>query len=237
MGTLTLIPTPIHDPLPLEPVALELLKRVATDPDTLILVEELKVARTRWIAWGLPRETIARFQTLNEHDRDRSTTAVLKELQSGKSAVLLSDCGLPAFCDPGQELVDACHQQGIRVTSTPFPNSIALALALSGFPHRRFLFAGFPPADAAGRKSELERLSRIEDTIVTLDTPYRFRALLEDLSHSALKGRTLFIATALNSPEERLFRGPASRLLEETRHLEKPEFVLLIRARDQRSRN
>jgi 16S rRNA (cytidine1402-2'-O)-methyltransferase len=234
MNGLTLVPTPIHDALPLEPVALERLRTAANDPESLILVEELKAVRARWLRWGLPRETIPKFIPYNEHGQDRDLGEVLSHLKSGKPAVLLSDCGLPAFCDPGQALVDACHEAGIRVTATPFPNSIALAIALSGFPHRRFFFAGFLPADSRGRTAELERLTRIDDTIVIMDTPYRLQALLEDLSKSGLRNRPAFLACHLNAPEERLERGSLLNLLREARNLGKPEFVLLIRANDQK---
>ncbi len=237
MGSLVLVPTPIHDPLPLEPEALALLQKIALDPDWTLLVEELKTARTRWLRWGLPREAIARFVTLNEHDQADSTRKVLESLKKGGSAVLISDCGLPAFCDPGRVLIDACHQAGVRVTSTPFPNSIALAVALSGFPHEQFFFAGFLPADSAGRKLALDRLSRIEETLVMMDTPYRFRALLEDIAKSKLQNRLVFIATGLNSPAERLFRGSPADLLAKTGEVEKPEFVMVLRVHQTGRRN
>ena len=237
MGTLVLVPTPIHDPLPLESEALALLQKVALDPDWTLLVEELKTARTRWLRWGLPREAIARFVTLNEHDQADSSRRVLESLKKGGSAVLISDCGLPAFCDPGRHLIDACHREGVRVTSTPFPNSIALAIALSGFPHDQFFFAGFLPADSSGRKQALDRLSRIEETLVILDTPYRFRALLEDIAKSKLHGRSAFIATELNAPTERLFRGSMNEVLSKTRELKKPEFILVLSAPQSGRRN
>jgi 16S rRNA (cytidine1402-2'-O)-methyltransferase len=237
MGSLVLIPTPIHDPLPLEPEALGLLQKIALDPQWILLVEELKTARTRWLAWGLPREAIPRFVTLNEHDHAESGKKVLESLKKGGSAVMISDCGLPAFCDPGRFLIDACHREGVRVTSTPFPNSIALAIALSGFPHEQFYFAGFLPADTTGRRQTLERLSRMDETIVMLDTPYRFRALLEDVGKSRLQGRQAFVASGLNSPSERLFRGTLNEVLEKTANLEKPEFILVLRAHTGGRRN
>jgi 16S rRNA (cytidine1402-2'-O)-methyltransferase len=237
MGSLILIPTPIHDPLPLEPEALALLQKVALDPEWTLLVEELKTARTRWLRWGLPREAIARFVTLNEHDQADSAKSVLESLKKGGSAVLISDCGLPAFCDPGRILIDACHREGLRVSSTPFPNSVALAVALSGFPHEQFFFAGFLPADSTGRKQALERLSRIEETLVIMDTPYRFRALLEDIARSKLQNRQAFVATGLNAPSERLFRGSLSELLVKTGELTKPEFVLVLNAHQTGRRN
>src|SRR5262245_28844563 len=138
-GTLTLVPTPIDEASPLESRALELLKAAALDPDhNLVVVEELKACRRRWLAWGLPRETIEHFRTYNEHDAASSSQALVQELKAGKNVFLMSDGGLPAFCDPGVELVDACHKARIRVTSTPFPHAPALAVALSGFRMDRY---------------------------------------------------------------------------------------------------
>ncbi len=237
MGSLILVPTPIHDPLPLEPEALALLHRVAMDPQWTLLVEELKAARTRWLSWGLPREAINRFVTLNEHDQAESAKKVLESLKKGGSAVLISDCGLPAFCDPGRILIDACHRAGVRVISTPFPNSIALSVALSGFAHDQFFFAGFLPADSAGKRNALDRLARIEETIVILDTPYRFRTLLEDIAKSKLQHRQAFVATELNAPSERLYRGTLTEILVKTVDLSKPEFVLVLSAPQTGRRN
>ena len=123
MSELILVPTPISDDHPLESVALDLLKKDALKSDVILLVEVHKVARQRWLRWGLPREAIEKFQLYNEHTSDKMKVEMIKELQSGKRIYLMSDCGLPAFCDPGQNLVDQCHKQRIKVTATPFPNS------------------------------------------------------------------------------------------------------------------
>ncbi|MBU6154268.1 MAG: hypothetical protein KGP28_08185 [Bdellovibrionales bacterium] len=226
---LILIPTPIEDSLPLEPIALEVLKDAAADPATLLLVEELKAGRTRWLRWGLPRETIERFTAYNEHTESELFPRIANELRNGTRAVILSDGGLPAFCDPGQRLVDACHEAGIKVTATPFPNSIALALALSGFDHRSFHFAGFLPAQGEERKRSLEQLQATQKcTLVLMDTPYRMKALLQAVGESALKNRKIFLATGLNSPAEQLFRGKVKDVLSALQGLEKAEFVLVV---------
>jgi 16S rRNA (cytidine1402-2'-O)-methyltransferase len=154
---------------------------------------------------------------------------VANELRGGKRAVILSDGGLPAFCDPGQRLVDACHETGVRVTATPFPNSIALALALSGFDHRSFHFAGFLPAQAEERKRSLDQLHATQKcTLVLMDTPYRMKALLQAVGESAFKNRKVFLATGLNSPGEQLFRGKVKDILTSLQGLEKAEFVLVV---------
>src|SRR5690242_20457626 len=113
--SLILVPTPLQDDLPLESVALERLKADALKDNIVLLVEEHKVARQRWLKWGLPREAIEKFVLFNEHTQKETLPEVLKKLKAGNDVYLLSDCGLPAFCDPGQVLVDACHKQRIKV--------------------------------------------------------------------------------------------------------------------------
>jgi 16S rRNA (cytidine1402-2'-O)-methyltransferase len=229
-ASLTLVPTPIAESLPLEPTALALLHEECLKPEVVILVEEHKIARIRWLAWGLPREAIEKFELLNEHTQDDKSLELVRGMRAGKRYYLLSDAGLPAFCDPGQKLVDACHEAGFRVTSTPFPNSIALALALSGFSHQRFLFAGFLPANGEERKLELEKLSRTPDTMIIMDTPYRLVALFKDLAASNLKKRKCFLAMNLNAENEQLERGSISGLAARAIAFGKREFILILAA-------
>lgn len=226
MSELVLVPTPIAEDLPLEPRALELLSGDCLRPEVILLVEEHKVARGRWLKWGLPREAIQKFQLYNEHTSDKMKTEVMRELRSGKRAYLLSDCGLPAFCDPGQNLVDLCHKQGVRVTATPFPNSIALALALSGFSHARFFFSGFVPVKEPARAQWIKAELKNPETMIWMETPYRLRKLLEE-SVGAAGGREAFLAMELGAPGEKLLRGTVKFLCSEISPEDKREFVLV----------
>lgn len=227
MSELILVPTPISDGLPLETVALELLKEDALKENVLLLVEEHKVARQRWLKWGLPREAIEKFQLYNEHTSEKMKVDVMKELKAGKKVYLMSDCGLPAFCDPGQNLVDLCHKQGVKVTSTPFPNSIALAVALSGFSHARFSFCGFVPVKEPDRTTWMKTELKRPETMVWMETPYRLKKLIEEMARLNVK-RQIFLAMDLGGPEEKLLRGTVTDL---SRHLaegEKREFVMVL---------
>lgn len=230
-GLLTLIPTPLQEDLPLEPQALELLQKISQEPDSLILVEELKVGRQRWLKWGLPRECIERFIAFNEHTHIEEEKNILPLLKKGAQAVLMSDGGLPAFCDPGQQLVNLCHQNKIRVTSTSFPNSIALSLALSGFSHRQFFFTGFLPQKDPERKKALEGIWKNAHTQILMDTPYRRARLLDELLStcpSAQTQRKWLLALELNGSQEKLLRGDLKTLIEQSKSLEKQEFVLVL---------
>ena len=227
-GKLILIPTPLDEKLPLEPIAHSYLMNDCLKDDVLILVEEHKVARQRWIKWGLPREVIDRFVLFNEHTQEEMRSKLISELQSGKKVYLMSDGGLPAFYDPGQKLVKLCHEKGILVTSSPFPNSISLAVALSGIDHSRFYFAGFLSSDHVERKKEIDQIALRNEAVVMMDTPYRLNALLSDIGSSRLKGRKFFLATNLNSEEEKNFYGSFPEIQKAANSLHKPEFVLVI---------
>lgn len=228
MGKLVLVPTPIYEALPLEPRALELLIQDCLKEEVLLLVEEHKVGRQRWLSWGLPREAIEKFIVFNEHTHKDVSKDIITRLKSPNTvAYLLSDCGLPAFCDPGQSLVDLCHKSHIQVTATPFPNSIALAMALSGFPHDRFMFCGFVPQKNPERQEWLKKEWKRPETLVLMETPYRLKKFLEELNE--LGGpRDIFLGMDLGAPTECLLRGKASALLNHPETQGKREFVMVV---------
>ncbi len=224
-GTLTLIPTPISSDIALEPIARELLANGYAN-GSLILVEEHKVARRRWIKEELPREAIDDFVLYNEHSFQEAGEDALKALKSGTDVFLFSDCGLPAFCDPGRLLVESCHKKKIKVTSAPFANSIALALALSGFVHDKFIFEGFIPARRPERGQELKRILREKRTTILMDTPYRLLKFLEEISTAGFS-REIFLGMNLNCPNEQLLRGNIKDIIKNIKE-PKSEFILIL---------
>lgn len=224
-GSLILIPTPIDNDSQISDDARKLLLEHSKSGGK-ILIEEAKVGRRRWLHYGLPRENIDEFILYNEHTREDLNSKIIAELKLGKSYVLMSDCGLPAFCDPGQELVSLCHDEKITVTSTSFSNSIALAIALSGFNHQKFVFEGFLSNKNDQRVNELKRLKQEKNTLILMDTPYRLKKLLEELKELNL-GRRIFLGLDLNQKTEELFRGDPETILNELKDF-KREFILII---------
>jgi 16S rRNA (cytidine1402-2'-O)-methyltransferase len=222
---LYLIPTPIDDESPLEPVALARLHKAVLDND-IIAVEDPKPGRRRWLHWGLPRESIENFVHYNEHSRDQELSRIIDYLKNGKNVFLMSDGGLPAFCDPGVELVNACHNNGIEVTSTPFCNSISLAVALSGFKLDQFLFCGFIPAKKELREESFQKLKKEHKSLVIMDTPYRLTKTIEDVARH-FPERKVFLALNLNHPNQELLRGRPSLLQKKVKG-QKAEFILII---------
>ena len=224
-GVLFLVPTPIEEMGQLEPMAFDRLKE-AYEEGSLIAVEDLKPGRRRWISWGLPREQVDNFVLFNEHTYKKETDFLLNELKKGKDVFLMSDGGLPAFCDPGEDLVRRCHEGKIKVTALPFFNSVSLAVSLSGFPAAPMRFLGFPPVKGEERGKFYEELMQMPETLVFMDTPYRLKKVIAELKDSIPKRYCLF-AVDLNRETEILKWGRISQLkgIEE---LGKREFVCVL---------
>ena len=79
----------------------------------------------------------------HEHNKREKTPTLVRKMQEGAHIALVTDAGTPAISDPGEDLVRACHEAGVPVTSLPGPSAAVTALALSGMKARRFTFEGF----------------------------------------------------------------------------------------------
>lgn len=227
---LTLIPTPISESGVLDITAFNLLEKAATEEleNSVFVIEDLKPGRKRWLAFGLPRAVVDDFVLYNEHTAKEAARDLLGKLQSGKNVYLMSDGGLPAFYDPGIELVDLCHQNKIQVTATPFANSVALALALSGFSHKKFWFEGFLPLDAEERKTVYKNILGLKNTAILMDTPYRLKRVLEEMVNLwGASKKKVFVAMDLGNENEELSRGTPRELLAQIQDF-KREFVIVV---------
>ena len=224
MSTLYLIPTPIDESSTISAEAKSLIESKLGK--AIICVEEIKEGRRRWLRFGLPRETIEEFKLYNEHTRDTLKHELIGELKKKKDVILMSDCGLPAFCDPGAELVSLCHDNSIKVTATSYPNSVSLAIALSGMNHDQFIFEGFIPIKNPDRAKTLKNILSRKETSILMDTPYRLKALLEQMSEIN-PNANICLCLDLNKKEEEIHRGSASQInkkIEKT----KREFVIVV---------
>jgi 16S rRNA (cytidine1402-2'-O)-methyltransferase len=89
---------------------------------------------------------------------------------------------MPLISDPGYKLVREARGAGIRVTSVPGPSASLAALAVSGIPSDRFLFAGFAPPKAAARRALLAELAAVPASLVFFESPRRLAASLADMA-------------------------------------------------------
>ena len=154
--------------------------------------------------------------------------ARLVESMRERAVALVSDAGMPLVSDPGYRLVKDAREAGIPVTVLPGANAPLAALALSGLPNDRFLFAGFLPTKDKARREVLEELGAVRSTLIFFETAPRLVKSLDAIA-KFLPGREVSVARELTKIYEECRSGTAEELSEHyTEHRPKGEIVLLI---------
>lgn len=203
-GTLYFIPVTLGEDnitkvLPVEVVS------IAQQLDEFI-VENEKTARhfLSTIKHSKPiRELL--LKPLNEHTSDKELPALLSSLIAGKDVGLMSEAGCPGIADPGAKLAALAHQKGIRVTPLVGPSSILLSLMASGLNGQRFTFLGYLPSDKAARViqlKEIEKRSKLQETQIFIETPYRNQHMLEDILNTCNGETRVCIACNISCSDE-----------------------------------
>jgi len=220
---LYIVSTPIGNYEDITLRALNILKQV-----DFIICEEFKEARRLLSHFKIEKELFS----LNEHHQEESSRELFEKISDGKSVALISDCGTPLFSDPGHLLVQMCIAAKIDIVPIPGASSLLPALVGSGFNLDKFYYAGWLSPKSDIRKKELLRLKSIKELIVLMETPYRLKAILTDVSKVFGASSQIVVAFDLTLPTEKFFRGTVSDILKivESKNL-KGEFVLLINSK------
>jgi 16S rRNA (cytidine1402-2'-O)-methyltransferase len=202
-GTLTVVATPIGNLDDLSPRG----ARALADAD-VIACEDTRV--TRKLLTRAPSR--ARLVAYHAHNERRQTPELVRQVKAGKRVALVTDAGMPGLSDPGQRLVAACVEAGLRVEVVPGPSAVLAGLVASGFPTARFVFEGFLPRTGAARRRRLEALAKEERTIVVFEAPHRLARLLE-AALPILGDRRAALARELTKVHEEVVRGRLSEIL------------------------
>lgn len=199
-------------------------KRILQECD-IIICEELKPARQLLKSLNLYKELLP----LNEHTEQNTTPLVIELLKSGKNCCLISDAGTPVFSDPGNYLLNIVRQNDIQISIVPGPDSLIPSLVVSGFDISKFYFAGWLSPKSEERKSQLKKLKTIDLTIALMETPYRLKQLLNDVSEIFGKDTLVSLACDLTTTAEHVYRGKIEDIINELKEVNlKCEFVLVI---------
>ena len=140
----------------------------------------------------------------HEFNRIQKGHELVAKMKQGLKVALITDAGMPAVSDPGEDLVRMCHEEGIAVTCAPGPSAFVTALALSGFSARRFCFEGFLPRDKKEKQEVLEDLKTERRTVILYEAPHRLKRTLADLA-DALGDRKIAICRELTKIYETVF--------------------------------
>jgi 16S rRNA (cytidine1402-2'-O)-methyltransferase len=202
--------------------------------DILASVDVIAAEDTRVTARLLGRHGIAtRLMSLHAHNERRRATEIIAHLASGKSVAVVSDAGTPVVSDPGAALVRAVSQAGYDVVPVPGPSAVVAALSVAGIEAPQWLFCGFLPANAAGRRAALERLRAFAGVLVFYEAPHRIAATLDALASVLGTERGVVIARELTKRFETIHRcrlGEAAAWLAADADRSRGEFVLVVAA-------
>jgi 16S rRNA (cytidine1402-2'-O)-methyltransferase len=199
---LYIVATPIGNLRDITLRALDVLNRA-----DLVLAEDTRVGAKLLSAHGVSN----RIQRYDEHAAARTRPAILARLAAGARVALTSDAGTPLISDPGYRLVREAAAQGTSVIAVPGPSAVLAALAVSGLPTDRFLFAGFPPSRSAARRTFFVSLASTPATLVFFEGGSRLAASIADMG-SVFGGREAVVARELTKVHETIVRGTLDQL-------------------------
>ncbi len=222
LAVLYLVATPIGNLADMVPRALSVLQ----------LADAIAVEDTRHSGKLLQYFNISKpLIPYHDHNETQAAERILHLLQQGKRVALISDAGTPAIADPGYRLVRLAHQHGVRVESIPGACAAITALAASGLPSDRFLFAGFLPAKTQARQTAIARLANESATLIFYEAPHRLAETIRDLLVGLGGTREVCLARELSKQFETITLSTLEALnsaITEKRVQERGEMVLIV---------
>ncbi len=171
----------------------------------------------------------------HEHNKLSKHELIADRMLGGESCALVTDAGMPAISDPGEELVRYCLDRGITVESVPGPSALITALAISGMPSGRFSFEGFLSVNRVQRAEHLESVKNDTRTLIFYEAPHKLAATLKAMSE-VLGDREIALVKELTKLHERVERTTLFAALE--KYTEEPprgEYVLIVHGAEEAS--
>lgn len=218
-GTLYLVGTPIGNLGDISPRALETLESV-----DFIAAEDTRVTLKLLNHFGIRKPLVCYF----EHNRAEMGEKLLARLLAGERCALVTDAGMPAISDPGEDIVRRCAENGIPVLAVPGPSALVTALALSGLPTQRFTFEGFLAATGKSRREHLESLKDEKRTMIFYEAPHKLLRTLQDML-ACFGDRRVALCRELTKLHEEVFRTTLSEAVAHyTQSPPRGEFVLVL---------
>ncbi len=218
-GCLFIVSTPIGNYRDITLRAMDVLAEVDA-----VISEEYRQGSTLLKKLGIAEKELI---LLNEHNEEEGSLMIAEELTQGKCYALISDCGTPAFADPGTELIRLAIENGIQVIPVPGPSSLMAAISMSPLPLEEFYFVGFLPRKKEIRYQKLDALKNLRVPIILMDAPYRLPRLLSEVISTFGETRKITLAFNLTLPGEKVLHDTAEHILQKMKD-KKGEFILIV---------
>jgi 16S rRNA (cytidine1402-2'-O)-methyltransferase len=203
LGSLYVVATPIGNLDDISARALQVLRSVA-----LIAAEDTRHSARLLQHFGIATPLAA----CHEHNERDQGGRFIARLQAGEDVALISDAGTPLISDPGYHLVRQARAAGVPVVPVPGACALIAALSAAGLPSDRFIFEGFLPAKAAGRRARLEQVREEPRTLIFYEAPHRILECLQDMQAVFGDERPALLARELTKTFETLKGLPLAEL-------------------------
>src|SRR5262249_42465836 len=169
-------------------------------------------------------------QSYHQHNEAARAKELVERVAAGARIALVTDAGMPGISDPGERVIRAAVARGLNVVAIPGPSAVVTALVASGLPTEQFRFVGFLPARQGGRRSLVESLAPVNETLVFYEATHRITDMLHDLGKIFGPNRRLVIARELTKVHEEFVRGVVSEVLVELvrREIAKGEITVIV---------
>ena len=218
-GKLFVVGTPIGNLSDFSPRAVETLNTV-----DFIAAEDTRVSMKLLSHFGIKKELVSYY----EHNKRARGGEIISRIEAGENCAIVTDAGMPAISDPGEELVKTAHECGITVESVPGPAACVTALAISGMPSGRFCFEGFLSVSKQSRRQHLEEIKNEKRTMIFYEAPHKLVYTLKDMV-SVLGDRNIAVVKELTKIHETVLRTTMCRAVEYfENNPPKGEYVLII---------
>ena len=219
-GKLYLVGTPIGNLGDFSPRAADALREA-----DFIAAEDTRVTLKLLNHFGIRKPMVSYF----EHNKYASGAKIFERILAGETCALVTDAGMPAISDPGEELVRLCAEGGVEVLTVPGPSALISALALSALPTGRFCFEGFLSTANKSRREHLESLKTERRTMIFYEAPHKLMRTLEDMKNTFGGERRISLCRELTKLHEQTLRTDLAGAIEHfTEFPPKGEFVLVI---------
>ena len=225
-GVLYLVGTPIGNLGDFSPRAVETLINV-----DFIAAEDTRVSVKLLNHFGIRKPLVS----YHEHNKASAGQTILERILSGETCALVTDAGMPAISDPGEDLARLCGANGVAVFAVPGPCAAICALAVSGFSTGRFCFEGFLSANKKERRERLQELSGEERTMVFHEAPHKLKATLADMAE-ILGDREIALCREMTKLHEDTMRTTLDEAVRYYRENEpRGEYVLVVAGREKQA--
>ena len=207
VGTLYIVATPIGNARDMTERGRQILETA-----DIIAAEDTRRSVVLLNKLGIRGNQLSANHKFNEYGKAKW---FIEQLQQGKSIAVITDAGTPCISDPGNELIKAAVEEGIRVVGVPGCCAAVNALAISGFDLSSFLFYGFFPRENADRRKLLEKMRGADTrTFAFYESPKRIMELVDFLVESEAKLR-LCLCNDMTKLHEMSFRGTPAQVKEQ----------------------